>query len=239
VASTQDLLNKVLIGLRKDTIATTSVTSAYHLLLLQFLNTAKEEVENAWDWQALRTTITQAVVQGTTSYTLSGVTPRSRLLYERPAYDGTCETSLRVNGALPQVFDVTDTTEYRLMEMTPERVERLHFLDNDEQALPTSFALVRTATGVTLRLYPTPSSARTLKLRFVVPQDDLGSTAITSNSLSVPATPVWLRALELANEERGEEIGQAEGSLIGRAQLALYNAIAAERTDADDTGFPE
>jgi hypothetical protein len=241
MATTFDLLNEVLTGLRKERLAdgTTSVTSAYHLLLLQFVNMAKDEVENKWDWHALRTTVTQALSQGTSSYTLSGVTNRARLLYENPTSNGEYnESSQYMQGSRPMVFDVTDAAEYRLGELTPEAIERLHLLDADEQNDPTHFALQRTASGITLRVYPTPADTRSLRLRFVAPQAKLEATSIDSTTLSVPDSPVWLRALELANKERGEEVGQDPQTLLTASQTALYDAIAIERTDADDTGYP-
>ncbi len=249
MAATLDLLNNVLVGLRKERIAdgTTTVTSAYHLLALQFLNTAKRAIEASWDWQALRNTVTVTLSAGTSEYALTeagpadmDVGPRSRLLYERSTAFGNSESSTRYGVSLPQVFDVTDAAERRLTELGWEQIERLHFTDDDEQTDPTHFALRRTATGITLKVWPTPADQRTLKMRFVIPQADLASTSIDSDTLTIPAdSAVWLRALVVANEERGEELSRPVTTIALEADNALADSISFERTDEDDTSFPE
>lgn len=249
MATTLSLLNNVLTGLRKGNLPsnTTTITDTYHLLVLQFLNTAKRAVEAAWDWQALRRTVTVTTAQGVDEYELSisggadaDVGPRSRLLYERTTPDGPIETSVRYSSSRPQVFDVTDSQEYRVNESTWETLERVHFTDNDEQERPQIFALRRTNSAIKLRLWPTPAGARTLKLRFVIPQDDLPATDVNTTDLAIPADmAVWLRALVIANEERGEELSRPVTAIALEADTALSDSISFERTDADDTGYPE
>lgn len=250
MATARDLLNNVLRGLRRDIVTTTSTTNSYNLLLLQFLNVAKERMEEQWDWHALRTTVTLTVSAGTTEYALTVAGPadvdvgdRARLLYERPSrtsdeYGATTETSDRVAGSLPQVFDVTDGTEHRLIEISPEQMERLHFTDNDEQNVPTHFSLTRDADNMIAKLYPTPSGARTIKMRFVIPQAEIPSSSMTSYTLSIPSRPCWLSALIMALEERGEEAGRAPQSIDREYQDALYLALDRERLDSDNTSYP-
>jgi len=247
MATTLDLLNKVLTGLRKPTLGSenTEIPSQYHALLLQLLNRSKRKVEAAWDWHALRNTVTVSLTSGTAEYDLTAagaadmdVGPRSRLLYENPVYGGH-ESSLRIRGSRPQVFDVTDANEFRLREVTWEQIERLHFTDSDEQQRPQVFALRRTASNVQLKVWPTPGSSRTLKMRFVIPQDDLPADDLTT-TLTIPAEDaVWLDALHMANAERGEELGAPNSALAEDAKAAMWEHIVAERTQADDTGYPE
>lgn len=249
MATTRDLLNKVLIGLRKDEISssTTAVTDAFHKLVLQFVNVAKEEVEEAWDWLALRTTVTVTGVAATNTYSLvSGsvsdttVPSNSRLLYTRPGPAGTLtESSVYYSGSAPQVFDTTDTDEFRLKEVTIEEMERLHFQDNDEQATrPECFALYQNYLNIIFKVWPTPTGIRTWKLRFVKPQTELTAADITT-VLTVPARPIWQRALVYQTQERGEELGMPTASLAVQADTSLASAIAREQTDADVTGYPQ
>lgn len=251
MATAQDLLNNVLRGLRRDVITATSTTNSYHLLLLQFLNLAKDRIEEQWDWHALRTTVTLTLAASTTSYSLTGtgasdtaVSDRSRLLYERPAryaYESggaSMETTDRIAGSVPQVFDVTDAAESRLDEISPEQMERLHFTDNNETNLPSYFSLSRSAGVITVRIWPTPSAIRTLKMRFVIPQAVIPSTAMTGYTLSIPDRAVWLSALMKATEERGEEAGRPLATIERDYNDALYMALDRERLDSDDTGYP-
>jgi hypothetical protein len=246
MASTQDLLNKVLVGLRQTQITSTSTTDAYELLLLQFINEAKEEVEESWDWHALRVNVTVTLAQGTSDYTLTSAgdadadtTERSKLLYERTPSFGGGESTSRTFGDQPQVFDTTDTTEYRLAQVGIERIERMHLEDNDEQNQPSSFALYSDGTSLKLRVYPTPEKARTLVIRLVNPQAELPATNLSTTTLTVPSRPVWSRALWKANEERGEEIARPNGPNQMAAQDALAAAISREQTENDITGYPQ
>jgi hypothetical protein len=250
MAVTRDLLNKVLVGLRKDEIAaaTTAVTSTYHKLLLQLINTAKENIEDAWDWHTLKTTVTVTGVGGQAAYTLLAaneadvnVGERSRLLYQRRGQQSGWipETSVYYTGNLPQVYDTTDSAEFRLWEVTQEEMERLHFTDDDQTvSKPDRFALYRDEDNVFFKVWPTPTGIRTWKLRFVIPQAELTAADITT-TLSLPAFPVWTRALTLANAERGEELGAPTSVLGLSADDALHDAIARERTDEEATSYPE
>ena len=244
------LLNKVRRGLRRDVETSTSTTNSYNLLLLQFLNSAKEELEDTWDWHALRQTVTLTVSAGTSDYALTAagpadvdVTPRSRLLYEKPQIGGytdefQLETSTRMYGSLPQVFDVTDSTEYRLTELSPEQIERLHFTDSDETAQSTHFALYRDQDSLRLKLWPTPSGTRTWKLRFLIPQTDIPSTGMSSYQLNIDDRSVWTKALHVAAQERGEDVGRPLSALEREAQDALFLALDREKLNSDLTGYP-
>lgn len=243
------LLNKVLRGLRRDVLTSTSTTNSYHLLLLQFLNSAKEELEDTWDWHALRQTVTVTLSASTVDYALTAagpadvdVTPRSRLLYEKPQQPGVVsnetESSTCSYGSLPQVFDTTESTEFRLTELSPEQMERLHFTDNDETNKPSHFALYRDSTSLRMKVWPTPSGTRTLKMRFVIPQTDVPATAMSSYTLNIDDRSVWTRALHTATQERGEDVGRPLSQLDREAQDALFLALDREKLNSDMTGYP-
>ena len=250
MATAQTLLNNVLRGLRRDILQTDVTTSSYHMALLQFLNVAKERIEEQWDWHSLRATVTLTVTAGVTEYALTSAGPadvdvndRSRLLYERPArssdeYGSSIETSDRVSGSLPQVFDVTDSSEHRLVEISPEQMERLHLTDDNEQNTPTHFSLHRDADNMIVKLYPTPGATRSIKMRFVIPQDGIPSVDMEDFILSVPSRPVWLSALIMAIEERGQEASRETGAIDREYQDALYLALDREKLSTDLTSYP-
>jgi hypothetical protein len=207
------------------------------------LSVAKTEVEEAWDWQALRTTATITGVASQSVYTCdtggeSDVDIRSdaRLLYMRTSSEH--EVARKVHDSVPQVFDVTDADEFRLTEVTPERMEMLHLTDADETIeRPGTFTIYRDADDMFFRVHPTPTGVRTWKIRFLNPQADLDEDDLTT-VLSVPAASVWLRALLYANQERGEEQGAPGSTLSRQVSEALHGAIAKERTEEDDTSYP-
>lgn len=243
------LLNNVLRGLRRDVVTASSTTNAYHMLLLQYLNSAKEEYEDTWDWHALRRTVTVTISSGTSEYALTeagpadvDVTPRSRLLYEKDVLiggePGTIESSTYSPGALPQVFDVTDSSEYRLNEISPEKMERLHFTDNDETNKPSDFALYRDASNLIMKVWPTPNGTRTFKMRFVIPQSVIPSTAMTGYTLKIDPRTVWTKALHNACAERGEDVGRPLATLEREAMDALFLALDREKLNSDLSGQP-
>ena len=65
------LVNAVLARLREDSVASVS-TSAYSRLIGKFVNDAKRQVEDAWDWDAMSQTLTLNTVAGTSTYVLTG-----------------------------------------------------------------------------------------------------------------------------------------------------------------------
>jgi hypothetical protein len=248
MATTLTLLNKVLRGLRQfDLIigdSETSVTDDYLLMLLQFLNEAKEEIEEGgWPWYALRVTHTVTLAASTVDYTLTAAgdsdidtNDRTRLLYENTNVAGSGEGFYQGHASLPQVFDVTTSDESRLTEVPLEKMERWHLTDNDETGRPTHFAVYAATGSLKMKIYPTPDQAYTLKMRFYDPQDELTSTDITT-TLSIPERAVHLKALLKANQERGSELGK-DGSTLYIAYLDAHGAaVANEMTQADETVF--
>jgi hypothetical protein len=178
------------------------------LLLVQYLNEAKEEVEEAWEWQALRQTVTVTLAQGTAEYALTAAgaadvntNDRSKLLYEAGFHGSARESGSRGFGSLPCVWDVTDQGEYRLSEVNWERMEQLHFTDDDDQQDPQYFAILNDGTNLKIKVWP-------------------------------------LLALWKANAERGEEIAQPGGFAEMSYRKALSDGIAREQTFVDITSFP-
>ena len=247
MAQTRELMNKVLRGIRQFGLildsGTTSTTDDYLLMILQFVNEAKEEIEEAgWAWQALRQTVTVTLASGTAEYDIEiagqadvDTNDRSRLLYENVTLFGSSEGFYDSMASLPQVFDVTTSSEYRLREVTQEKMERMHFTDNDETQKPLYFAIYTDSDSLKMKVFPTPDATYTLKMRLYIPQAELSSTSLEATSLSIPQRPVWTLALFKANQERGDELGK-EGSAAHRAYLDAHGAAAGkEMSPADQT----
>ena len=247
MATTRDLINKTLRGLRQYGLiidaADTETSDDYIRMLLQFVNEAKEEVEEAgWSWQALRQTVTVAVVAGQVEYDITiaadadvDTNDRTRLLYENVTQMGSSEGFFDSTSARPQVFDVTDSTEHRLVEWNNEKVERHHMLDNNEtQTILYAFSIYSDSDSVKLKLFPTPAANRTLKLRMYIPQAELAENAL-GTTISIPSRPIWTLSLLKANQERGDELGK-EGSTLHLAYLNAHGAaVAREQSPSDMT----
>jgi len=248
MANTRDLMNKTLRGIRQFALiiasGTSSTTDDYLLMILQFVNEAKEEIEESgWAWQALRQTVTLTLAASTVEYTLTiagdadvDTNDRARLLYENVTQFGNTEGFFNSSASMPMVFDTTDSSEERLIEITQERMERLHFTDNDETGQPRYFTLYTSGSAIKAKVWPIPDAVYTIKLRMYIPQAELTSADLTT-TLLIPSRPVYLRATFKANEERGSELGK-EGSALYLAMLDAQGAATGkEQTPADQTVF--
>lgn len=244
--TTRELMNKVLRGLRQFGLlmadGITSTTDDYLLMILQFVNEAKEEIEEAgWPWQALRQTVTVTLASGQVQYDILSsaeadvdTNDRTRLLYENVNDGGASENFRMGASSKPQVFNVTTSDEYRLKEWTQEQMERVHFTDDNETGKPTHFAVWSDGDSIKMKVYPTPDATYTLKMRLYIPQAELADDALDT-TLSIPSRPVWTKALLKANQERGDELGK-EGSTLHMAYLDAHgSATAKEMTSADQT----
>ena len=64
-------VNDVLVRLREVQVSSLSETT-YATLIGKFVNDAKRQVEDAYSWNVLTTTITVPTVSATSSYTVTG-----------------------------------------------------------------------------------------------------------------------------------------------------------------------
>jgi hypothetical protein len=206
-----EIVNKVLTKLREDSV--TSVTyNDYSALIGEFVNDAKKEVENAWDWAVLRTGVTFNSSIGTRTYSLASSTnDDSRLIYDE--------------NDRPMAFDVTSATPIQLYEYNEDRIDREFILQypTQTQEQPCAFSLTQLGTGFQVNFLETPSAVRNYKFYFIVPQEELSAG---SDVLSIPWRPVRDLALMYALDERGEEIGEPGGRAERRYLNTLANAIA-------------
>jgi hypothetical protein len=199
------LVNKVLRRLREKQVAV--ITSEYALMVGDMVNEAKDEVEAAWDWKALRTEITFSTVAGTTDYLLADTTEKTRLLYDK-------ETGRA------QVYNLTDGGA-QMHEISLERA-RSDLATSPPRARPYTFSTLRSSSGLTLRISPAPDAVYSIKATVVVPQGALSSAA---TNLTVPSDPVWMLALAYATEERGSGMGARAEKLEQKARVKLAEAI--------------
>jgi hypothetical protein len=210
------IVNKILIRLREAQVSAIT-TGSYSELIATFVNEAKEELEDMWFWTVNETSIdTSILADGTLTYDLTETTDRSFL--QRTVAD-----------RLPMAFDITDGEERQLFDYP--LIERNRIRDTwngtpDDQATPQAFAIQPDADGrgYTLALVYGSNTARTWRTYWYAPQAELAvdGTADSTNIL-LPERPIRLRALWLAANERGEEMGMP-GSIL---ETQATNAAAA------------
>ena len=193
-----------------------SVTSTtYSKLLGALINQAKREVEDAWDWHALRQVLSFTTSSGTATYTIPGSTERSRFFSpSREIYD--------------------DTNDGILLPAPDWFIDRVTYIGSTQSGNPVYYRIRGISNGeLQVTLYPTPNATLTMRVPMVVPQADLSADAMV---LTVPAAPVLERAYVLALRERGEDGGTSFAEAQRAADYALFQAIMRDREFNPDEG---
>ena len=194
------LTNQVLRRLRESEVAQVNA-SDYSALIGELVNEAKREVEDAWNWNVLRTTVQVNTVAGTSRYALTTAGNRFR--------DLGCYDSTNDKWMIKKPHDWM--TEKLLSDTTQD--EPYHYDFNDQDASGDPY----------VDLWRIPDAVYTLNFNLIIPQDDLSADA---TSLEVPHWPVVLSAYAKAVAERGEDNGRTHGEAFMAAQKALADAIA-------------
>ena len=196
-----ELVNGVLRRLRENTVG--SVTqNTYSQLIGDIVNDAKRMVEDAWDWSALRSTLTAETSAGVFNYVLTGSGNRIKLI------------------------DVVNDTSNWFMTYKDSHWMTNAYLNQDA---PSSTPRYFTFNGVDANgdtqvdLYPKPDGVYTIRFNCILRQDDLSAD---EDQLLVPHMPVIHLAFAMAARERGETGGRAAGELMGFAQNYLSDAVA-------------
>ena len=200
------IINAVLRRLRETEVTDVDETD-YSKLIGEYVNSVKKEVESAWDWNALRTTLTLNTVASTFNYTLIG------------------------SGSRFRVSDVVnDTSNYMIQPRSAQWMNQ-RFLTVDQQLSTPSFYSfngVDSNQDSAVDLYPIPDGVYTIRFNVTIPQDDLVSNA---DILLIPSEPVIQGTLARAISERGEDGGRLSNDqyLLYRSALADEIAIEAGR----------
>ena len=198
------LVNDVLTRLRESTV--TSVDqNVYSALIGKLVNDAKREVEDAWSWDALRTTYSTNTVSGTFNYTLTGSGTRIRVLQ---AMNDTSDEFLNYRPADYMTTNLILTTD--VQSGSP-----MYYNFNGVDANGDS----------QVDVYPKPDGVYTLRFDVIKPEDELEDDTDTT---ALPKSPIVLLAWAKAIEERGEDGGINVSSQYAVAQRSLADHIAIE-----------
>ena len=196
-----NLINGVLRRLRETTVST-NTENAYSTLIGDLVNDAKTTVEEAWEWSALRNTITFNTVDGTYTYALTGAGQNSVLK--------DC---------------INDTSNLFLQFRTKSFFNTQNYTATPASGAPNYFTMNSTDSNgdIQVDVYPKPDGVYAMRFDVVTPQAALSADA---TNLSVPSNPVLQLAFAMALRERGETGGQSAAEQFGLANIALSDAIA-------------
>jgi hypothetical protein len=206
-------VNSVLRRLRENEVSTVNDNS-YSKLIGEFVNDAKKQVEDAYDWNSLVTYFTVTTVADQYDYTVTGLGDRFKV-----------------------VDFLNDTQDYAMINITAERMNRFTTFGTPQKSAPMyyTFSTVDASTGDTkVSLFPLPDKAYTLLLDATVPQAELSSD---NTVILAPATPIILNAYARALLERGEDNGLNSSEAWALYKSSLSDNIAIQA--AHHTEFTE
>ena len=208
-----EIINKVLVRLREEEV--TSITqTTYSKLIGSLVNSTKRDIENAWNWDALRETLTVRTSKDLFNYILSGFGTTSRILN---IFNDTDDVHMYYRSS--KWFD----TQFRMVD-TPSKGGPIYYNWNG------------TSNGdLQVDLYPIPDGVYELRFNIVRQQDDLvdpTDVPLIDHNLLIEGT------LARAISERGEDGGGQDQMMRFRNMLSDFIAIEAGRNPDEVTWYP-
>ena len=204
-----ELINDVLVRLRETTVSTNSETS-YSALIGKFVNDAKRQVEDAYAWNVLGTTVTLSTTSGTYSYALTGAGQKFQV---------------------QDVINVTGNVGMKNIDFTT--MNRYQNFSTPVSGIPAYYAFdgVDSSNDTKVTLYPRPDGVYSIPFSLTVPQATLSADATV---VKVPDTLVAQNAYARALVERGED-----GGLTSSEAYALYKTMLSDYIALEGTRYPE
>lgn len=195
------MVNNILKRLRERTVSSVNENS-YSALIGVLINDAKREVEDSWDWSALRTTITATTAPSTFSYVLTG-----------------SQNNIKVLEVL------NDTKDWHMQYAPATWMTQQYLMTTVQQDSPLwySFNGIDNNGDTIVDVYPVPNAVEILRFNVIQREKDLSANADVCN---VPNQPVLMLAYAKAIEERGEDGGVAASSAYMTATRSLNDAIS-------------
>jgi hypothetical protein len=196
-----NLVNNVLRRLREDEVTNVS-ESTYSKMVGDFVNDAKELVETAWDWSALRTTLTITTAADDYTYSLTGSGNEGKVLNL-----------------------INDTSNLTMQYQTQNWFDDKFFVQTPASGAPEYFTYngVDGSGDTQIDVYPKPDGVYSLKAKMVIRNVALSADADT---LAIPSSPVIHMAIALLARERGETGGTSTAEYFAIADKHLSDAIA-------------
>jgi hypothetical protein len=197
------LVNEVLVRLRESEVS--SVTdNSYSKMIGKFVNDAKRNVEDSYNWNSLTDTLTAVTATDIFNYVLVGSGQRFR------------------------VIDVlNDTSNFEVYGASTKWMDQKFLLNDAQKGSPQyyNFNGVDSNGDTQVDLFPIPDGVYNIRFNIVLPQPMLSNNA---DILKVPYEPVVFLAYAKALAERGEDGGLASNEAYGLYRQSLADAIALE-----------
>lgn len=204
-----EAVNEVLVRLREDEVTAVTDTT-YSKLISKYINDAKRQVEDAYNWNALSATITVDTSTGIFQYILTGSGQRFRVLDVVNQED---------NSFLSE--ESTHRMNELLLNFTPQTGSPDRYNFNGTNGDGDTF----------VDLYPIPDGDYSIYFNMIVPTTPLVNN---TDAILVPSEPVIFLAYSKALLERGEDSG-----ITSTEAYQLYQQSLADHISAEANRYPD
>lgn len=200
-----ELVNSVMRRIREsevDSVQGAGNTNSYARLIGDFVNDAKNEVENSWNWSALRSTLTLTTTPGIFNYELNGA---------------------QNNFAVLDIYN--DTSNFEMQYKDSKWFNKEFLMATPQSGAPYyyNFNGVSTDRDTQVDIYPIPDAVYDLRFNLSLRNLPLDADADTT---VLPTRPIILLATAMAIEERGEDGGKQSINAYAASQSSLADEIS-------------
>ena len=211
------LVNDVLIRMREPAVSTVNENTVSQLVG-KFVNDAKREAADAYDWDAFNTAVIVTTVPNQyTGYSITGAGVR-------------CKIMDVINISRQYILDPMDHASLDIQAYgtaNPQKTTPFNYIfggvDNNGDAM--------------VKFWPIPDAAYDIRFSLIVPENDMVND---SDTTKLPKEPIVLNALARALVERGEDGGLVSSEAYALAKKSLGDLIALElaRSPENDAWIP-
>lgn len=195
-----EIVNKVLVRLRENTVSTWDQTT-YSTMVGAFINDAKKECEDAWNWSANREILSLSTSASTENLTLTGFGLDSVILSSH-----------------------NDTQNGEFVYRSQSWFDHKKYTSEVPEGSPDRYTFRGSdGTDAIIQMHPIPDAVYALKFNVCVTQDELAADA---TELQIPWRPVMLLAVALLSDEKGETGTTQSLRLERTAMKSLSDHIA-------------
>ena len=196
-----NLMNNILRRLREETVSAVSETT-YSTMVSDYINDAKQIVEETTDWSALRATVSISTTASDNTYSLAG------------------------GGDSVKIMSVINDTQNCFMDyQTKDWFNNALYIAEAVEGAPKYYTFngLDTNGDTQVLVGPTPDGVYNLRFDVIKRQADLSDN---TDVLLVPSKPVINMALALLARERGETGGTSVSEFFEIANKTLADAVA-------------
>jgi hypothetical protein len=201
------LVNDVLVRMREPEVSTVN-ENVLSKLVSKYVNDSKRHVEDAYNWNALTTTLTATTAADVFNYVMVGTGSRFKVI---EIYNNTTRAFLSPKTS-------REMTAAFISSVTPQPGIPAYY----------NFNGIDSNGDTQVDVFPIPDGVYTLFFNLYVPQEELVND---SDTMFVPKEPVVLLAYARSLVERGEDGGMSssEAAAMYKAALSDYIALEASR----------